>query len=80
MKMKRMPKKARNKIKVFVLFLFLSICLKQAGTPELSLTLKSFLHVILILAWLFAGLYLLGFIGQGKKTGESRQEGKDDLY
>ncbi len=80
MKAKRLPKKIRNKIKVFVLFLFLSICLGQAGTPKLSLTLHSFLHVILILVWFFAGLYLLGFIGQGKKIGESRQGEDEDPY
>lgn len=79
MKAKRLPKKTRNKIKVFVLFLFLSICLGQAGTPKLSLTLPSFLHVILILVWFFAGLYLLGFL-QGKKTGENRQGKEDDSY
>lgn len=73
MKTKRLSKKTRNKIKIFVLFLFLSICLGQAGTPKLSLTLRCFLHVILILVWFFAGLYLLGMIGQGKKTGESQQ-------
>ena len=80
MKAKRLPKKARNKIKIFVLFLFLSICLKQAGMPEVSLTLQCFLHVILILVWLFSGLYLLGVIGQGEKTGERRQEGEEDSY
>lgn len=80
MKMKRFSKKTMSKIKVFVLFLFLSICLKQAGMPEVSLTLRCFLHVILILVWLFSGLYLLGVIGQGEQTGERRQEGEEEPY
>lgn len=80
MKTKRLSKKTRNKIKIFVLFLFLSICLGQAGTPKLFLTLRCFLHVILILAWLFTGFYLLGSIGRREKTGEHQQGEENDLY
>lgn len=78
---KKFSRKMIKKLRIFVLFLFLSVCLMQAEMPELSLSLQSFLFVILVLAWLFTGLYLLGMIGKkGRKNGKQQQEEEDGFY
>ena len=75
MKMKRLPKKTRNKIKVFVLFLFLSICLKQdaRAVPDPEKFPPRYPYPCLaVCRSLSPGIYRTGEKDRGKPAGRER--------